>query len=65
MKTGNKLPINLQDLLCQRTVEGERIEYKAGWNATRIAFTGTRSLPSGTADAKHISIWANTSIPTG
>jgi ATP-dependent DNA helicase RecG len=27
-----KLPINLQDLLRQRTVEGERIEYKAGWN---------------------------------
>lgn len=27
-----KLPINLADLLSQRTVEGERIEYKAGWN---------------------------------
>jgi ATP-dependent DNA helicase RecG len=27
-----KLPLNLQDLLRQRTVEGERIEYKAGWN---------------------------------
>lgn len=27
-----KLPINLHDLLRQRTVEGERIEYKAGWN---------------------------------
>jgi len=27
-----KLPINLEDLLRQRTVEGERIEYKAGWN---------------------------------
>jgi len=26
----NKLPINLNDLLRQRTVEGERIEYKAG-----------------------------------
>ena len=26
------LPINLDDLLRQRTVEGERIEYKAGWN---------------------------------
>ena len=26
------LPINLKDLLHQRTVEGERIEYKAGWN---------------------------------
>jgi len=27
-----KLPIKLQDLLRQRKVEGERIEYKAGWN---------------------------------
>ena len=27
-----KLPINLEDLLRQRSVEGERIEYKAGWN---------------------------------
>lgn len=27
-----KLPINLNDLLRQRTVEGERIEYKARWN---------------------------------
>ena len=28
----SKLPINLEDLLRQRHVEGERIEYKAGWN---------------------------------
>ena len=28
----SKLPINLEDLLRQRTVEGDRIEYKAGWN---------------------------------
>lgn len=28
----DKLAINLVDLLRQRTVEGERIEYKAGWN---------------------------------
>ncbi len=27
-----RLPINLEDLLRQRTVEGDRIEYKAGWN---------------------------------
>ena len=39
MKTGNKLPINLQDLLRQRTVEGERIEYKAGWNPDAIVRT--------------------------
>ena len=35
----NKLPINLQDLLRQRTVEGERIEYKAGWNPDAIVRT--------------------------
>ena len=35
----NKLPINLQDLLRQRTVEGERIEYKAGWNPDAILRT--------------------------
>ncbi len=28
----NKLPINLEELLRQRRVEGDRIEYKAGWN---------------------------------
>lgn len=33
----SKLPINLADLLRQRTVEGERIEYKAGWNPGAIA----------------------------
>ena len=27
-----KLPINLEDLLRQRTVKRNRIEYKAGWN---------------------------------
>jgi ATP-dependent DNA helicase RecG len=26
-----ELPLNLEDLLRQRTVEGDRIEYKAGW----------------------------------
>lgn len=35
----NKLPINLLDLLRQRTVEGERIEYKAGWNPDAILRT--------------------------
>jgi len=30
------LPINLRDLLHQRTVESERIEYKAGWNPESI-----------------------------
>jgi len=34
-----KLPINLDDLLRQRTVEGERIEYKKGWNPDPIVRT--------------------------
>lgn len=33
------LPINLEDLLSQRTVEGSRIEYKAGWNPDAIVRT--------------------------
>jgi ATP-dependent DNA helicase RecG len=35
----DKLPINLEDLLHQRTVESERIEYKAGWNPDPIIRT--------------------------
>ncbi|GAB1386441.1 ATP-binding protein [Melaminivora sp.] len=35
----SQLPINLQDLLRQRTVEGERIEYKAGWNPDAVLRT--------------------------
>jgi len=35
----NKLPINLSDLLHRRTVEGERMEYKAGWNPDAIIRT--------------------------
>ncbi|RVU35688.1 transcriptional regulator [Rheinheimera riviphila] len=35
----SKLPINLIDLLRQRTVEGERIEYKSGWNPDAIIRT--------------------------
>lgn len=34
-----KLPINLDDLLRQRTIKGERIEYKAGWNPDAIIRT--------------------------
>jgi ATP-dependent DNA helicase RecG len=37
--TSSKLPINLNDLLRQRTVEGERIEYKSGWNPDAIIRT--------------------------
>ena len=35
----SRLPIHLPDLLRQRTVEGERIEYKAGWNPDSIIRT--------------------------
>ncbi|MFM7632223.1 MAG: Fic family protein [Betaproteobacteria bacterium] len=34
-----KLPINIADLLRQRTVESERIEYKTGWNPDAIIRT--------------------------
>ena len=34
-----KLPIKLDDLLRQRTVESERIEYKAGWNPDSVLRT--------------------------
>ncbi|MCL2453451.1 MAG: putative DNA binding domain-containing protein, partial [Alphaproteobacteria bacterium] len=37
--SNSKLPINLPDLLRQRTVEGERIEYKAGWNPDAVVRT--------------------------
>ena len=33
------LPINLQDLLRQRTIEGERVEHKAGWNPLPVLHT--------------------------
>ena len=39
MKPHTTLPINLQDLLRQRTVVGERIAYKAGWNPDAIIRT--------------------------
>jgi ATP-dependent DNA helicase RecG len=35
----SKLPISLENLLRQRQVEGERIEYKAGWNPDAILRT--------------------------
>lgn len=35
----SRLPINLEDLLRQRTVERERIEYKKGWNPDAIIRT--------------------------
>ena len=34
-----KLPINVNHLLRQRTIEGERIEYKAGWNPQKVLHT--------------------------
>lgn len=34
-----KLPISIEDLLYQRTIESERIEYKADWNPESILHT--------------------------
>ena len=39
IKMFSNLPLNLEDLLRQRTVESERIEYKAGWNPDTIIRT--------------------------
>ncbi|MGL4463048.1 MAG: AlbA family DNA-binding domain-containing protein, partial [Planctomycetia bacterium] len=36
---GSRLPRNLDDLLRRRTVEGDRIEYKAGWNPDAVVRT--------------------------
>ena len=33
------LPINIDNLLRQRTIEGERIEYKTGWNRKAVLHT--------------------------
>jgi ATP-dependent DNA helicase RecG len=33
------LPINLDTLLRRRTIEGERVEYKAGWNPESAVHT--------------------------
>ncbi len=33
------LPININDLLTARTVEWERLEFKAGWNPEKILRT--------------------------
>jgi len=35
----SKLPVNLNDLLRQLKVEGDRIEYKAGWNPDPVLRT--------------------------
>lgn len=35
----SKLPFNISELLRQQTVEGDRIEYKAGWNPDAIIKT--------------------------
>lgn len=37
--TTPKLPINLTNLLHQRTIESERVEYKAGWNPESLLHT--------------------------
>ena len=49
-----KLPINLIDLLRQRTVESERIEYKAGWNPDAVV----RTLCAFANDFENLGGWA-------
>lgn len=34
-----KLPINIDNLLHQGTIESERMEYKAGWNPESVIHT--------------------------
>ncbi len=34
-----KLPINIDNLLNQCTIESERVEYKAGWNPESVIHT--------------------------
>lgn len=34
-----KLPVNINDLLTARTVEWERLEFKAGWNPKAVLHT--------------------------
>ena len=33
------LPINIDSLLRRRTIESERVEYKAGWNPESVLHT--------------------------
>lgn len=35
----SKFPINLTNLFNQRTIESERVDYKAVWNSERIVHT--------------------------
>ena len=39
----NKLPINIEDLLHQRRVESERIEYKENWNPEAVSSSACAS----------------------
>ena len=46
-----RLPINIEELLSGRAVEGDRIEYKIGWNPDAIyrticAFANDFELPA-------------------
>ena len=34
-----KMPLNINDLLTARTVEWERLEFKAGWNPKAVLHT--------------------------
>jgi len=34
-----KLPININDILTARSIEWERLEFKAGWNPVKVMWT--------------------------
>ena len=47
-----KLPISLDDVLCGKAVEWERLEYKAGWNPGAVLHTVCAFARSGRLTAE-------------
>lgn len=46
-----KLPVNIYSLLHHRTIEYERVEYKAGWNPDGCMNAGGRAAQDAKAEA--------------
>ena len=61
----SRLPINLEDLLRHRTVERDRIEYKAGWNPDAIVRTLCTSPTTSRTSAADTSSSVRTATGTG
>ena len=53
-----RLPINIEELLGGRAVEGDRIEYKTGWNPDAIYLACVLSPTTSTRLEAVISWWA-------